>query len=185
MVSTSPLRVDPDEIKRRQITRQQAAEMKRKQEFEELRNQAKQRELAREQKRNAVILIQKWVRGHLCRLENARMRANFRFIRKLRRMLSIAYGRKKSRFLKQLSYAMKETGKRKQKEFEEEIGNFCATLIQKVWRGFYFRKTIKLKVMREYTTKRRLTALVQGWRTRMILGRTRECVSLKRDIQDI
>ena len=88
------------------------------------------------------------------------MRANFRYIRKLRRMLSIAYGRKKSRFLKQLVFVLKETGKKKQKEFEEEIGNFCATLIQKVWRGYFFRKTVKLRVMREYTSKRRLTALV-------------------------
>ena len=57
------------------------------------------------------------------------MRANFRFIRKLRRMLSIAYGRKKTRFLKQLTLVLRETGKKKQKQFEEEIGAFCATLI--------------------------------------------------------
>lgn len=100
-------------------------------------------------------------------------------------MLSIAYGRKKSRFLKQLTFAMKETGKKKQKEFEEEIGNFCATLIQKVWRGYFFRKTVKLRVMMEFKSVRRLTALVQGWRIRMVLGRTRDCTSLKRDIQDI
>ena len=40
------------------------------------------------------------------------MRANFRYIRKLRRMLSIAYGRKKSRFIKQLVFVLKETGKK-------------------------------------------------------------------------
>ena len=41
MASASPLRVDPDEIKRRQINRQQTLEQKRKQEIENLRNQAK------------------------------------------------------------------------------------------------------------------------------------------------
>ena len=57
-------------------------------------------------------MVQKWVRGHLCRLEYARMRANFRYIRKLRRMLSIAYGRKRTRFVKQLVFVLKETGKK-------------------------------------------------------------------------
>lgn len=71
------------------------------------------------------------------------MRANFRYIRKLRRMLSIAYGRKKSRFIKQLVFVLKESGKKHQKNFEEEIGAFCATLIQKVWRGYYFRRVVK------------------------------------------
>lgn len=71
------------------------------------------------------------------------MRNNFRYIRKLRRLLSIAYGKKRSRFVKQLVFALKETGKKHQKKFEEEIGAFCATLIQKVWRGFHFRNVVK------------------------------------------
>ena len=112
------------------------------------------------------------------------MRANFRYIRKLRRMLSIAYGRKKSRFIKQLVFVLKETGKKHQKKFEEEIGAFCATLIQKVWRGYYFRRVVRKRLLREYRSKRLLRALIQGYRTRCILFRTRECVSLRRDIQD-
>ena len=80
--------------------------MRKKQEIEALRQQARQKEMLREKRLKAVVMVQKWVRGHLCRLENARMRANFRFIRKLRRMLSIAYGRKKSRFIKQLVFAL-------------------------------------------------------------------------------
>ena len=123
-------------------------ELKRKQEIEEIRRQAREREILRERKIMSAILIQKWVRGHLCRLEHARMRANFRYIRKLRRMLSIAYGRKKSRFIKQLVFALSETGKKHQKEFEAEIGAFCATLIQKVFRGYYFRKVVKKTLIR-------------------------------------
>ena len=69
--------------------------------------------MLRERKLKAVVMLQKWVRGHLCRLEHARMRANFRYIRKLRRMLSIAYGRKKSRFIKQLVFMLQETGKKR------------------------------------------------------------------------
>jgi len=100
MVSTSPMRVDTEQIKRRELERKQLLEQKKKQEIEELRNQARQRELTRHLKLKAAIMIQKWVRGHLCRREHAKMRANFRYIRKLRRMLSIAYGRKKTRFIK-------------------------------------------------------------------------------------
>ena len=44
-------------------------------------------------------------------------------------MLSIAYGRKKTKFIKQLVFVIKEAGKKHQKQFEEEIGAFCATLI--------------------------------------------------------
>jgi DNA primase large subunit len=94
------MRVDTEQIKRRELERKQLLEQKKKQEIEELRNQARQRELTRHLKLKAAIMIQKWVRGHLCRREHAKMRANFRYIRKLRRMLSIAYGRKKTRFIK-------------------------------------------------------------------------------------
>ena len=86
--------------------------MKRRQEFEEIRKQAREKEMQRAKRLHAAIMVQKWVRGHLCRLDHARMRANFRYIRKLRRMLSIAYGRKKSRFLKQVVLVMKESGKK-------------------------------------------------------------------------
>ena len=47
MASTSPLRVDPEEIKRRQLSRQMTIEQKKKQEIEQLRKQARERELAR------------------------------------------------------------------------------------------------------------------------------------------
>ena len=51
-------------------------------------------------KLRASILIQKWVRGHLVRLEAKRMKVNFKSMRKLRRLLSIAYGKRKSKFMK-------------------------------------------------------------------------------------
>ena len=44
VVSTSPLRVDKHEILRRQQEKQQTLELRRKQEIEKLRNQARQKE---------------------------------------------------------------------------------------------------------------------------------------------
>ena len=110
------------------------------------------------------------------------MRANFRYIRKLRRMLSIAHGRKKTRFIKQLVSVMKELGKKLQRNFEDKIKAFCATLIQKIWRGYFFRRAVMRAKAREYRNRRMMRALVQGWKTRAILTRTRDCLALRREI---
>ena len=57
MASTSPLRVDPDEIKRRQLNRQHTLEQKRKQEIEDLRRQAIEKERIRKTKLRAVVMV--------------------------------------------------------------------------------------------------------------------------------
>ena len=62
-------------------------------------------------KLKSVILIQKWVRGHLVRLEAKRMKVNFKSMRKLRRIMSIAYGRRRAKLIKQLITVLKEVGK--------------------------------------------------------------------------
>ena len=50
-----------------------------------------------------VIILQKWVRGHLARVQGKRDReVNFKYMRKMRRMLSVAYGRLRTKKLKQL-----------------------------------------------------------------------------------
>ena len=100
VVSTSPLRIDKHEILRRQQEKQQTLELRRKQEIEKLREQARQKEVQRQMKLRAAILIQKWVRGHLVRLEAKRMKVNFKSMRKLRRLLSIAYGKRKNKLIK-------------------------------------------------------------------------------------
>ena len=83
-------------------------------------------------KLKSAVLIQKWVRGHLVRLEAKRMKVNFRYMRKLRRLLSIAYGKRKNKLIKQLVTVLKEAGKQIQSEQEAIFQNFvahCATTI--------------------------------------------------------
>ncbi len=54
------------------------------------------------------MIIQRWVRGHLERLHFLKMKVNFRFMRKLRRILALRYYRLRSKFLQQLVNAMKQ-----------------------------------------------------------------------------
>ena len=101
------------------------------------------------------------------------MKVNFKSMRKLRRLLSIAYGRRKSKLAKQLVAALKEAGKQVQSEQEAMFQNFvahCATTIQKVWRGQRFRKYEQHTIVRVYARRRLLNALAKGWRTRRIMS---------------
>jgi hypothetical protein len=96
--STSKLEVDKDEIRRRQ----HAQEMKRKLEIEELKRKAKEKDEARKIKIRSAICIQRWVRGHLVRTEMRRKQVNYKYMRKLRRLLSVAIGRRRKLALRKL-----------------------------------------------------------------------------------
>lgn len=51
----------------------------------------------------SVTLIQKWVRGHQARAAAKKQKqVNFKEMRKLRRMLSVAYGRLRTKKIKQI-----------------------------------------------------------------------------------
>ena len=136
-------------------------------------------------KLKSVILIQKWVRGHLVRLQAKRMKVNFKSMRKFRRILSIAYGRRRAKLIKQLITVLKEVGKQVQSEQEAIFQNFvthCATTIQSVWRGQRFRKYKMNKLIYIYRRRRLLNALIKGWRTRKIMTQTREFIGVRRDL---
>jgi len=85
--------------------------MKRKQEIEDLKRKAREKEAARKLKIRSAICIQRWVRGHLVRVQLKRQQLNFKFMRKLRRMLSVALGRRRKAIVRKLKVAMKEAGK--------------------------------------------------------------------------
>lgn len=49
----------------------------------------------------SVVLMQKWVRGHLARITCRKQKEiNFKQMRKLRRLLSVAYGRLRNKLIK-------------------------------------------------------------------------------------
>jgi hypothetical protein len=126
--------------------------MKRKQEIEDLKRKAREKEEARMLKIRSAVCIQRWVRGHLARVEHRKQQLNFKFMRRLRRMLSVALGRRRKVTLKRLKDAMKEAGKYIESEklaiFEKYLTH-CAVMIQKHWKGFMARNVIypRLRMM--------------------------------------
>ena len=59
----------------------------------------------------SIILMQKWVRGHLTRIYYKKQRnINYKEMRRLRRLLSVAYGRMRSKMVKQITMVLKESG---------------------------------------------------------------------------
>ena len=112
------------------------------------------------------------------------MQANFKYMRKLRRILSVAHGRRKKKILRQLIFVLNEIGKARQKKFEDQIRAFCANIIQKVWRGHRQRLHFQRRLKKELKSKRRLKAIIKGWRVRSILNRVDECITLRQRLTD-
>lgn len=139
--ATSKLEIDKDELKRRTF----AQEMKRRQEIEELKRRAIEKEQARKLKVASATCIQRWVRGHLVRQRVKRQQVNFKSMRKLRRMISVALGKRRKQTLYRLKTAMKEAGKfvadQRMAIFEKYLTH-CATMIQKHWRGWVARNVL-------------------------------------------
>jgi hypothetical protein len=97
-----------------------------------LKEQAKMKENVR-MKRLAAIQIQKVTRGFLVRLHmRKKQQTEFKCMRKLRRLLSVAYGRKRSKIVQSVVMILKQCSdqvEREQQEMYEKYMNHCATMI--------------------------------------------------------
>jgi len=61
--------------------------------------------------RSSAIFVQKWVRGHIARKSYRKQKqVNFKQMRKFRRMLSVAYGKLRTRRIKQIINVLRESG---------------------------------------------------------------------------
>ena len=133
-------------------------------------------EVTQEQKIQALVLMQKWVRGHQARKLVKRYRdVNFKQMRKFRRMVSVAYGRMRTKLLKQTVQILQEAGNlhadqnyQVWRQFQEH----CAIMVQARWRS-YRQRFVHIKEFNEkiwLCKKLRLTnALVRGFKTRLLL----------------
>jgi len=109
-------------------------------------------------------------------------------MRKLRRMISIAYGRVKVKFIKQLVQGLKEQSAKNKNEEEEMFLQYiehCVIFIQKSWRGYHQRKWVIPNKVRFNFSYRNILKLVQGWKIRKILTECREIINIKRSIAEI
>ena len=126
--------------------------------------------------RESAVTIQKWVRGHIARTSGRKQKEiNFKQMRKLRRMLSVAYGKTRTKLVKQLLHVLKESGTLhcdQNYQLWKKYQAHCATLIQRHWRGYSLRylqiDQFNEKVWRN-KRNRLLAAVVKGYRTRLLL----------------
>ena len=109
-------------------------------------------------------------------------------MRKLRRILALRYYRIRSKFISQLITSMKtvyESKKTQEDEMYQKYMSHCVVLIQKTWRGFYLRKYLQPRLMRELRAVMVLTAAVKGYKVRKIMFNAREVINIKREMADI
>jgi hypothetical protein len=122
---------------------------------------------------HAAIVIQKWVRGYYQRKEYKKHRDGIRKIRRLRRILSVGYKKVKSRFIKNVISAVKESGKvvkKKRAQVLKKYKNYCANLIQKNWKGYVVRRYIVPEMLDYLDAQHRAMALLKGWQMRKIVS---------------
>lgn len=98
----------------------------------------------RQQKQlKALIIVQKWVRGHQARVHARRQKdINFKQMRKLRRLLSVAHGKLRNKMVKSLIKVLRESGNLhadQSYQLWQKYKTHCALLVQKSWRGYRLR----------------------------------------------
>jgi hypothetical protein len=136
---------------------------------------------------HAAIVIQKWVRGYYQRKEYKKHRDGIRKIRRLRRILSVGYKKVKSRFIKSVISAVKESGKvvkKKRAQVLKKYKNYCANLIQKNWKGYIVRRYIVPEMLDYLDAQHRAMALLKGWQMRKIVS-CGEVAAIIQKIQEI
>ena len=116
------------------------------------------------------------------------MKVNFKFMRKLRRMLALRYYKLRTKFIQQVVHSLKtahEAVKNQEDEMFQKYLNHCVILIQKTWRGHHFRAFIRPKIVTQLRAYKTFTAAVQGWKVRRIMSSTREVITIKREMAEI
>ncbi len=82
-------------------------------------------------------------------------------------------------------HAVHESMKTQEDEIYHKYLCHCVLMIQKTWRGYFVRKEVRPRLVREFMAIRMLTAWVQGWKIRRIMGAAREVINIKREMAEI
>lgn len=159
----------------------------KKEELKTLIRLYEQKQRMKQNKPRAALIIQKWVRGYLQRREFARMKLGIKKIRKLRRFLSVGYKKIKVKVIKNLILAIRQSSKVIRKERKTVMSkyiNYCATVIQKVYRGYVVRRYVVPEMLDDIEAQHRAVALLKGWQIRKIVS-CGEVAGIIRKIQEI
>eukprot|EP00347_Sterkiella_histriomuscorum_P022601 403337869 len=174
----------PQDIKQKEIEQ----ELKKKREIEMLKLKAKEKEQMRIRRIESAVRIQKVVRGFIQRKILRKQQENFKYMRKFRRLMSVAYGKYRLKFLQQLCSMISQAHENKKMMDDDMFRKYvehCVTFIQKVWKGYYSRNFKQVSIINRYKYRRALNAVVKGWKIRRILSSCREVIAIKRDMNDL
>jgi hypothetical protein len=145
-----------------------------------------EKERAKQTKENAIIVIQKWVKGYYQRKEYKILKDKVRKMRKLRRFMSVGFKKIRAKFVKNLVHMMRESNRIVEKERADILKkylNFSATTIQRVYKGYIIRKYVFPEMLEELEAEKRAVALLKGWQIRKIVS-CGEVALIVRRIQD-
>lgn len=107
-----------------------------------LKQKAKEKEQMRLRRIVSATKIQACVRGFFERKNLKKLQENFRYYRKFRRLMSIAYGKYRVKFLQGLVKMMTQSHENKKMMEDDMFKKYvehCVVFIQKVWKGFASR----------------------------------------------
>jgi hypothetical protein len=168
-----------NEAKRIEKLKQKRALEKKLKELEELEKLVQQKEQSKRAKKRAILTIQRWVRGHLTRKEIQGIKNNAWYIRKLRRMLSVAIKKMQTKFVKSLIYQLQKWGKekhikllklqvegashKKSKNYEPLLEDNHITPVKA--KTFYKRSSNMISDR----VNEKIIAFVRGWKIRKIM----------------
>lgn len=82
---------------------------------------------------------------------------------------------------------MKETGKvvhKKKDRVMKKYKNYCATMIQKIWKGYIVRKYVIPDILEDLDAQYKAVAVIKGWQIRKIVS-CGEIANIIKKIQEI
>lgn len=171
-----------DERKKQKLKQKRQLEKKLK-ELEELERMVQRKEYLKNKRKWAILTIQRWVKGHLVRKQFEVIKKDACYVRKLRRMLSVAIKKLQNKFIKGIIYQVNRAAKDKllklKKQKSEEISSnvYSNSLTShtpkkanQYSKTFNKQKQVKQFDYNPYNpVNTKIIAFIRGWKIRKIM----------------
>lgn len=161
-----------NEVKRREKEKQLRKYEEKLKELERLERILKNKEMSKKRRKWAIFTIQKWVKGYLTRKRFRLMKLDVKYVRKLRRMMSVAIQKYQGKFIWQLIYQMNKAGQsyiKVQKDNLKKLRSYSALVIQRNWKGYLVRKYELPEAFQLKRISSKIIAFIRGWKVRKIM----------------
>lgn len=100
------------------------------------------------------------------------MKLDVKYVRKLRRMMSVAIQKYQGKFIWQLIYQMNKAGQsyiKVQKDNLKKLRSYSALVIQRNWKGYLVRKYELPEAFQLKRISSKIIAFIRGWKVRKIM----------------